>query len=331
MKFSEITIKPVSGFGTPLKGDTISGQFCWQAKLDPSLFKQGFEATLKKYQKKPFAIFSSAFLKLKDLYVFKRPSVPVSFFKKNNEQSRKENIKKAKQEKSKEWMLIKDISMIDLSETEFVNEKELSKLLPPQNKALQKNNEFAKAFSQTHNTVNRLTQTTAKGEFAPYICENIFYYTQARLSLFVIFDSDFITLESIKKGLQNIGQWGFGKDASTGMGRFNVEELTELNLPKTENANACYTLAPFVPEKDTYDSIYSKIFVRFGKHGASAALKNPFKNPVIMADESAVMVPENMEDTLKKTYIGQGLTKLSKSIEETIAQGYAPYIPLKTE
>ena len=82
MKFYEITIRPFSGFGTPLKGDTLFGHFCWQAAYRHDLIHDGLENGLSVYKEKPFAIFSSAFPKIgkkEKNYILKRPDVPLSW------------------------------------------------------------------------------------------------------------------------------------------------------------------------------------------------------------------------------------------------------------
>lgn len=72
-------------------------------------------------------------------------------------------------------------------------------------------------------------------------------------------------------------------------------------------------------------------FTRFGKHGdVLAKSSNPFKNPVIMADEGAVFIPKNNE-VFRKPYVGSAIRDLSKAKTTTIAQGYAPYIPVAIE
>ena len=49
MKLYAIVIETHSGFGTPLKGDTLFGQFCWEVAMDPrtrTLFKVVIENEL---------------------------------------------------------------------------------------------------------------------------------------------------------------------------------------------------------------------------------------------------------------------------------------------
>ena len=66
MKTFLITIKPISGFGTSLKGDTIFGHICWQAAYDKALFGKSLGSLLSDYSSNPFVVISSAYLKLSD-------------------------------------------------------------------------------------------------------------------------------------------------------------------------------------------------------------------------------------------------------------------------
>ncbi|MCK5098439.1 MAG: hypothetical protein KAR45_10075, partial [Desulfobacteraceae bacterium] len=109
LEFFEITIKPLSGFGTPLKGDTLFGHFCWQTSYDPSLVEGGLDRQIELYKEQPFIIFSSAFPKVinnsKEYYALKRPEMPLSMLFKQGK-SRFETRKQAKDNKKKKWMLV---------------------------------------------------------------------------------------------------------------------------------------------------------------------------------------------------------------------------------
>ena len=80
----------------------------------------------------------------------------------------------------------------------------------------------------------------------------------------------------------------------------------------------------FISERSFYD-----VVTRFGRHGDVAALKGmPFKNPVLLADTGALLSHENPQTT---DFTGQGVGgegKLSKTIVDTVFQGYAPAIPV---
>ena len=52
----------------------------------------------------------------------------------------------------------------------------------------------------------------------------------------------------------DIGDFGFGKDASIGLGKFEIEDFQTNPLPAQDNANACLTLAPCAPQGQGFDT-----------------------------------------------------------------------------
>ena len=89
---------------------------------------------------------------------------------------------------------------------------------------------FIKTFSQSHNTINRMTQTTGSGMFAPYAKEKFYYFPETELVIFVLIEESVTDIDRVLLGLERIGNWGFGRDASTGLGRFTLGEHDELHL-----------------------------------------------------------------------------------------------------
>ncbi len=327
LKFFDITIMPLSGFGTPLKGDTVFGHFCWQARHDPSLLEGGLEKQIKLYNEKPFAVFSSAFPKIKinskEYYALKRPEIPWNILFPSKE-NRLQRLKKAKADKKKKWMLAEKNSIIDPVRTEFITESQICG--NTENQKEDKN--FILKMSQQHNTINRLTNTTGENLFAPYLKENSYYIPGTLLSVFVLIDGDATDINRILKGLDKTGKYGFGRDASTGMGKFKIIDYEELIINRDNHA--FYSLAPCVPDMNNLEKIYSSVFTRFGKHGDYLACsKHPFKNPVIMADEASVFIIKG--NKLNKPYIGTAVSGISKILPETVVQGYTPCLPIKLE
>lgn len=342
MKVYEITIKPVTGFGTPLKGDTIFGHFCWQVAYDSDLIGKPLEVLLLEYHKKPFAIFSSMYPKFMDgkesLYALKAPNLPIEELF-NLPVDKKDRIKKRKEYKAKTWMLIKEGQRFQsLKEIEFLNDKELLKkantaltneMRKLTRKAGAKN--FTAPFNQYHNKINRLTNTTGEEGFAPYAVEQKVFYPETELALFVGIDEEILNIEQIRTGLERIGASGFGKDASIGLGRFELGEDTEISLSDmgSNSPNACYTLSPCVPEKGIFSEMYFTPFTRFGRHGdVLAKSSNPFKNPIIMADEGAILKSKE-KDVFNKPYIGMAVSNISKTEPRAVMQGYSLYIPVR--
>ena len=343
MKLYEIMVKPLSGFGTPLKGDTLFGHFCWQAVYDPSLLDGGLKKWISCYGEKPFVVFSSAWPKIEDnrkfFYAFKRPGMSIYFLFPTPKGNKKESLEQLKENKKKKWMKVDESLSLDLKSIEYLTDKELvekahRKATDDTRRMMggKRHQEFCLEFIQQHNTINRMTMTTGEGMFAPFTETNFFYYPETELSVFILVDEDATDIEKVRTALENIGKFGFGRDASTGCGRFELGKHGELDLPSVESPNACYVLGPVVPEKGLFSDHYFTPFVRFGKHGDVLAKSgNPFKNPVLMADEGAIFVTKN-PDVFKSPYIGRAVFNTSKVKEHTVVhQCYAPYLPFRLE
>ncbi len=342
MKLYEITIKPVSGFGTPLKGDTLFGHFCWQAAYDDKILKGGLDKWMACYMDRPFAVFSTAWPKLcengKMFYAVKRPDIPLARIFSETYKDKRKSMEARKANARKKWMLIPDDLRISLSIDRFKSDEDILKIIEKEATNVTRKNmrgkprkKFLEDFIQSHNTINRETSTTATGMFAPYVQTATFYYPEMQLAVFVLVDEEATDIERIFTALARIGQFGYGRDASTGCGRFEMGEIKSREIPNIGDADACYTLAPAIPEKNIFQQCYFSPFTRFGRHGdVLARSSNPFKNPVIMIDEGAVLIPNDIH-TIKTPYIGRPALNVSKVIPQAVIQGYTPWLPFKME
>ena len=344
MKIYELTMKPTTGFGTPIKGDTIFGHFCWQVAYDEKLVGRSLDFLLSGYPSKPFAVFSSAFPKFcsgnKYLYAFKTPDLPLNKLF-NIPEDKKERIRKRKEYKSNKWMIVKEgEKFLSIRDLEFLNALELlergkTNVSDETRKKMRRigAKDYIADFSQPHNSINRLTGKTGEEGFAPFEVEQYVFYPETELALFVGIDEGVVNINQISEGLERIGKLGFGKDASTGLGRFELGEENEIDLSEigSKSPNSCYTLAPCVPEKDTFVEMFFTPFTRFGRHGdVLAKSSNPFKNPVIMADEGGIFIPKSHE-SFTKPYIGRAVMNISKAEPRTVMQGYSLYLPVNVE
>lgn len=341
MKCYEITIKPRSGFGTPLKGDTLFGHFCWQVHYDPGILNGGLDRWIDCYDTQPCAVFSTAWPKLRigerDRYALKRPALPLSRLFPDMGKDRRKRMRERKTRSHQKWIVVDENLHIDLKAARFMSDRELACEAAgdlqgeARRRSLGTERCLMTAFLQPHNTINRQTMTTGEGMFAPYTMPSIFYSPETKLAVFVLIDETATDIERVRRVLERIGNRGFGRDASTGLGRFDVINDREKDLPTVPGANACYTLAPSVPEKGMFGDCYFTPFTRFGRHGDLLAITGtPFKNPIIMADEGAVLIPAD-GGIGARPYLGTSVRNLSKSEPRTVAQGYAPFLPLKLE
>ena len=325
MKSYELTLRPLSDFGTPLKGDTLFGCFCWQAAYDESLIEGGLEEALKIYDLRPFAVFSSAFLKIGEVaptYVFKRPDLPLSRIFPDHGTDRKTRYETQRENKRRKWMAVEKELTINLKKARFFDTQGLTGAFDIR---------LPMPSARPHNTINRLTLSTGTGAFAPYEMETLIYPSNAMLAVIILIDEQRTSVELIQKGLRKIGQFGFGRDASIGMGRFCVEGCQEITDNYGEHAPGCYTLAPCVPDASEAKQIFFSPFIRYGKHGDLLATRgSPFKKPVVMADEGAVVLRQPGEG-VDKPYIGKAVRGISMVQRTAVLQGYSPFIPITLE
>lgn len=309
---------PRSAFGTPLLGDTLFGQLCWairnrqnEARLQGML--QGYTAG------KPFLVVSDA---LPAGHV-PRPCLPGHVFLPLDSADRKAA-------KKRKWFPIAKLSEPMNS---WLRHCAMPEELPLGQAILR---------SQPHNTINRSTGTTGADMFAPYGMEQLWYSNRAKVEnkvanlpatsafdIYLVFESTRLSAQELSAALSDIGQLGFGRDASIGLGRFDIESFENTSLPSQAGANAWLALGPCAPQGMGLDAARSfyQVFTRFGRHGDVEVLRgSPFKTPVLMAAGGAVLTPQTYEN---RSFFGQGLGgdgSLSKTLPATVQQGYAPVI-----
>ena len=302
MKLYRFTLSPQSAMGTPLVGDTLFGQLCWAVR---NRFGEArLTALLEGYtEQRPFMVVSDAFPQ----GFLPLPTLPSKFWQTKTETDRK-SLKKA------QWVNIEDA---ENSAVKFWQEC-----------ALQANVKFEKeSQDQFHNTIDRQINTTGEGQFAPYSTMLTWFGTVQKFDLYIVLDENRFTLEELQQVLNDVGSFGFGRDASIGLGKFQCINPQVVNFLQ-QNANCYLTLANCAPKNLGLNKeyCYYQITTRFGRHGDIQALSsNPFKKPIILAKPAAIFTPEKYEPRL---FLGNGLSCISHAQPEAVHQGYAPVLNL---
>lgn len=85
--------------------------------------------------------------------------------------------------------------------------------------------------------------------------------------------------------LSDIGTFGYGGKASVGLGRFEVIDTQEIDLPEAKHPTSYVTLAPTLPQGEGYWALET-YWGRLGGHYAHA--DTPFKRPYLRAKEGSV-------------------------------------------
>lgn len=335
MKVYEVCIKPTSDFATPLQGDCLFGQICWQIAHDSELTGEISEL-LSDYVNNPFCIVSDPVMRFEKQdktveYVMPKAFCPDSRKKTSDVDTKNENDEYDKHKKSKKasWVVVSKQNR--LSGTSVADLADICSIR--QRFSLEPDWQPRWDFRQSHNSIDRTTGTTGtSGQFAPFSTGRISYAPELVMSVFIGLRDD-VVKSGIETALKRIGLFGYGADASTGKGRFEiVRGMVEFNLADLGdvNGNALYALSAIVPEKDKYPKIYFEPFVRFGRHGDARANSDcPFKQPVLKASAGTVLIRKSA-DRASEVYAGRGITGLSK-FDETVEQGYSLVIPMKVE
>lgn len=310
MQTYRLTLRPLSALGTPLAGDTLLGQLCWT--LRHQLGNAALTALLEGYtQGSPFAVVSDA---LPSGHI-PLPSLPSGVWQINADSDRK-ILKK------KRWLPLSGMR---------------EQLLTWQ-QASASDSDLGSAVvrAQPHNTINRQTGTTGTGMFAPYTMGQTWLAPGSLLDMVVVLDEARLPLAQLQSALAYMGQQGYGRDASIGLGKFElVGDPTAFTWesPTQGAANAWLTLGPCAPQGLGFCPVRSHwhSLTRFGRHGDVAVQSGqPFKRPVLLAKAGSVFWPEQFAASLG--FIGQGLggadAPISLAMPETIHQGYAPAVPI---
>ncbi|MCM8626799.1 CRISPR-associated protein Csm7 [Accumulibacter sp.] len=320
MKTSRFTLQPRSAFGTPLAGDTLFGQLCWT--LRRQLGNERLNRLLEGYVAgNPFAVVSDAL----PFGYLPLPTLPSSYWSTATDGA----VPDRKALKKKCWLRIDDLGRpladwqrLAHSEAEAAQTIVGEKSSAPTERA------------QPHNTINRQTGTTGTGAFAPYTQAQQWFHPGMRFHVYVVFDAARLTAGELQAALTAIGEAGYGRDASIGLGKFSLSAEVEeepLAALHDRQANAWLALGPVAPQGLGYSPLQSHYqpLTRFGRHGDVAVHSgNPFKRPVLLARGGSVFAPER-PTAFHEAWIGQGLSGVSDVLPETVHQGYAPAVGIR--
>jgi CRISPR-associated protein Csm4 len=304
METLSLRITPRSAFGTPPRGDTLFGQLCWSVRRRYGSARLA-ELLVGYTDGRPFAVVSDA---MPAGYV-PRPMLPLSWLGDIKAEERKVVKKRT-------WLPMEAVSdpagwLKDACTLELSRER-----------------------AQPHNSISRVTGTTGRGDFAPYQTAQLWYYDKgSALDCRIVHDPARIDAAAIVELFADMGAFGFGRDATIGLGRFDVSRNGDGMPAYRADGTSYLTLAPSVPQGAEWDAerCFYQPFTRFGRHGAEVAVETgkPFKTPILMATTGAVLTPLKFSS---QSFVGRGIGgdgTLSKSIPETVHQGYAPVVCIR--
>jgi CRISPR-associated protein Csm4 len=316
MECLRITLRPLSAFGGPIRGDTLFGHLCWAAR------NRAGEARLRELLEgytsgRPFAVCSDAF----PAGHLPRPALPLHRFAALPDEDRKAVKRRRWLPREALAWPVADWLAACRSEGQVIEAC-----------GGQPGETLRETHAQPHNSINRLSGTTGRGAFAPYTQSQDWFHAGVRLESYLLVDPTRFSAQDAGSLLTDIGLAGYGRDASIGLGKFSVDGLDPDPLPDQAGADACLCLAPCAPQGLglVRGRSHYQVFTRFGRHGDRAVhTGRPFKAPVLMADTGAVL---GVAALPAEPFLGQGLGgdgSLSNALPDTVQQGYAPFIGIR--
>lgn len=304
MEWYQIDIKALTAFATPLKGDTLFGQLCWTIR--DQLGNEALEQLLEGYtQGAPFLVVSDP---MPSGYI-KKPFVPGHIMGLDRlDSGTRKQIKKTG------WL---PTSILKQPISQWRNDILL---------ATKKEIQPIHGELRHHNTINRITNATGLNQFAPF-SSDVINYEQAAIQTIYLLSDGRLTAKKLEELILHIGLFGYGKEATTGLGKFEIANFAPCRRPGLDAGSSAITLAPSVVEHEQLKCAhcYYQPFTRFGRHGAALATgQQPFKNPTIMVDSGALLT---FTEKSNKQFVGKGLGgdgQLSHTMPKTVQQGYSP-------
>jgi CRISPR-associated protein Csm4 len=229
----KIRLQARTAFATPFQGDTLFGQLCWglrhgwgEARLRELL--TGYTAG------QPFLVVSDAF----PAGYLPLPALPSRYWAgEAADPSRRKELKR------QIWL------------PEFA----LSLPMAGWQALARQAKDIAAATAsrpQHRNSLDRLTQTTGKGDgFSPYSVRQWWYPEGSALEIHLRLDETRLSRGELEAALKAMGETGYGKDANVGLGKFTLEgPPVEAAMMSPGAADAWLTLAPCAPQGLGFDA-----------------------------------------------------------------------------
>lgn len=272
----------ISPYSTELQSDTIFGHFAWAIQyLKGTALLNEFIAELRQ---KPALVLSSAF----PAGMLPLPALPLP-----------PNLKDRFPEWDQYRKRLKSIAFISrdvLTKANYSFDWEaffthvIAALPTQEDSALQSQPDKPTPDLVFHNSIDRLSGTTSAGGGNLYAAETTFAPAGYKQESYLTLDSQSIAHADLEDILQYISDTGFGKDKSTGKGRFAIT-YDQFEFPSAETCHAWLNLSNMVPAATDTTLAYYHGFTKFGKLGGNFAVtETPYKYPVFIMKPGSVFL-----------------------------------------
>jgi CRISPR-associated protein Csm4 len=288
----KLTLTPTSPFLTPFHSDTLFGHICWALRhlKGGHYLENSFLQAFQKKAEPPPLLLSDGFpqgMLPKPVWV----PLAKKYIMQNFRDRKIDNFRASQLLKR-----IKKTSFISFALFQSLQARLSSRALFEM--LLDASLESSAALADKpgcraatfHNTVNRLSGTVTEGLFTQ---TETFYPANYKVDVYL--RSHMLSKQELLEIFRFIGLHGYGGDASTGKGRFDVgqQDIVDFTFLQVDAANGFMSLSSFVPDQRTPTTGYYDLLVKYGKLGGGfgavfKGVRSPFKYPIIMLKSGAV-------------------------------------------
>jgi len=146
------------------------------------------------------------------------------------------------------------------------------------------NRGFSESSITMHNTVNRIHGKVTEGLY-----QQTEYFYQDDFQFEVYLKTNYFDLTQLIQIFEMIASSGFGRDKSTGKGKFSIKIEKYNRLPDVPDANAFITLSHYVPDPSAPTKGWYRLMTKYGRLGGDyASSPIPFKKPLLMMKPGSV-------------------------------------------
>ncbi len=259
MEALQLTIEPRGPFATPLHGDTLFGHLCWAAR---DRYGEDRLGSALAAARPPFIVADA----LPQGYL-PRPIMPPPVTDESVDYQEMKRLKKRRH--------LSGTGLAQISGS-MTPRAVIDKLLLDD---AQTDGAGPVSTSRPGVRIDRLSGAAAKGALFERL--ETWYHPEARLDCYVLYNPDVFTREELLRLWTDIGETGFGKQASIGRGRFRVADVTDRPAALTTPESGYFmSLSPGVPDGGC-EVMSGLTRTTFPKHGPVLAVRGlAFKNPV---------------------------------------------------
>ncbi len=276
----KLTLK--SPIVTSFQSDTLFGHICWAINYLKWDDERSVEDFLALYDQGNLPLLiSNGFPKDYLPKPIVRPILQEELSSIFGEKNRKENLYRIKAIKKAELIPKYDLLQIIKGQ---ISPRVLFQKLADSFEKEEENRPGRRKEVVHHNTINRITNRVTTGLYEQ---EEVFY--AAHLNEFEIYlKTNCFDKDDLERIFEFISMGGFGKDKSTGKGRFDFSIIEGTDLASSDSPNGFMTLSSYIPHPGAPTKGYYEILLKYGKLGGNFAGgnaevdNNPFKKPLIM-------------------------------------------------